>query len=246
MSSADWQAISDGATQAACPNGVIAAASIGGAPPGGEAFVYATNSAVNTPSVVALYTTITGFSPVTKGAAITGAIQRGVSGGATGYSAWLFAQLQGTASGYQAYMLGLADGGQGAHIVLQRAPLANGMADNAPGTASSGTLQRSTAVYAPGTWVHLQLEVVQNTNGDVVVNCYQNDLTGAGTVQSPVWVPIPGILQFIDDGVGANVSNTLAQNPTPPLSPGYVGFGSQSSQAARRCYFSHVSITAQT
>lgn len=247
MSSADWQELSDNATQAAIPHGVIATAAIGGGPSNGLApiqFCYAMNAAVNTPGVVGLYTTLSGFSPVPKGVDVRGAMQRGVSGGPSGYSAWLFAQLQGQSSGFGAYMLGLSDGGQAAHIVLQRAPLSTGMPDNAPGTANSGTLRRSTATYAPGTWVHLRLEVVLNTNGDVVVNCYINDLT-VNTVSSPVWTAIPGMSQFIDDAVGANLSNLLAQVPAPPLSPGFAGFGMQSSQAARRTYFSYMVIAAQ-
>lgn len=244
MAAADWTELSDNASQAAVPHGVIAAAAIGGGPPGSGTFVYAMNSAINSSSVVGLYTAVAGFSPVSKGCDIRGAIQRLPSGGPTGYSAWLFAQLQQNSSLYQAYMLGLADGGTAAHIVLQRAIPSGGMPDNAPGTANSGTLRRSTATFAPGTWVHLRLEVVLNTNGDVVVNCYQNDLT-ANPVSAPVWNPIPGMSQLIDDAVGANISNLLGQSPAPPLAPGFMGFGMQSSQSARRAAFSYVQTIAQ-
>jgi hypothetical protein len=247
MGATDWSELSDNALQANVPHGVINAAAIGGSPPGsGSSFVYAMNSAINSAAVVASYTTVSGFSPVAKGASISGAIQRCVSGGPSGWSVWLFAALQGGSSLFSAYALGLADGGTGAHIVLQRAPLSFGMADNAPGTANSGTLARGTATYPPGTWVQLMLEVVCNTNGDVVLNCYQNDLTVVdASVQTPTWAPVPGISQFIDDAVGANVSNLLAQNPQSPLAPGFVGWGMQSSQAARRAAISTVQIAAQ-
>ncbi len=246
MSSVDWAETSDCASQAAVPHGVVNAAAVGGGPPGGGSFVYAANSATNAPGAVMLYTAVTGFSPVTKGCDVRGALQRGVSGGATGYSAWLFAQLQGPSSLFGAYMLGLADGGSAAHLVLQRAAPAGGMPDNAPGTSSSGTLRRSAATYAPGTWVQLRLEVVLNTNGDVVVNCYQNDLTAVGaSVSTPTWVPVPGMDQLVDDAVGWNLSNLLARGPTAPLSPGFMGFGMQSSNAARRAAFSWLETVAQ-
>jgi hypothetical protein len=246
MGQADWTELSDNALQASIPHGVIAASAIGGGPPGGGTFVYAANSAVNSQGTVALYTAVSGFSPVTKGCDVRGALQRGLSGGPSGYSAFLFAQLQGTSSLFNAYMLGLADGGTAAHIILSKAPLSGGLVDAAPGTTASGTLARSTATYAPGTWVHLRLEVVLNTNGDVVLNCYQNDLTAAGaSVATPIWNSIPGISQIIDDAVGANLSNLLAQAPQNPLSPGFLGYGMQSTQSARRTYFSWIQTVAQ-
>ena len=95
--------------------------------------------------------------------------------------------------------------------------------------------------------MQLKLEVVLNTNGDVVVNAYQNDLTAPGaSVGIQLWTPIPGIPQFIDDAVGANLSNLLAQLPAAPLAPGRKGFGMRSQDSARRAFFAWLQATAQT
>jgi hypothetical protein len=199
------------------------------------------NSLTNTPGGVGLYATPqspnTNFNPLVKGGDIRGAVQRAVGGGVTDFSAFFFALLGGTAFTDEAYLLGLSDGDP-SHIELRKGTISSGLPDEAPNpTGPNKIIRRSTATIAVGTWVHLRLEAVVNTNGDVVLNCYQNDLV-ANAVTAPVWTTIPGMASFTDDALGI-ATGTL------PYTSGRIGFGGKFADVTRRCYFDHIEVLKQ-
>lgn len=237
MAAADWTAL----TGSLAGGDVARGASRGITPPsGGGTSAYVMNALTAAVGAVGLYATPqapnTNFNPLLKGCDIRAALQRGIANGNSGYSAFLFALAQGTAITDLAYMLGLADGDP-AHIVLRKGAMQQGLPDVAPGGVD-GVLRRSTTTYAPGTWLHLRLECAVNTNGDVVINCYRNDL-GANPVTAPVWAAIPGMTQYIDDLAGIN-SGSL------PFLGGRAGFGGQFAGVTRRVYVDHLELIKQT
>lgn len=239
MASNDWTLLTDSLNAPDVARGVTQGQA---PPPGGDDFVYAINSLSLVDGIVALYASPqppnTNFNPMTKGGEISGALQRGVGGGLTGMAAFLFMSHQTTDIGGSCYMLGLADGNP-AHIVLRKGIMQGGLPDSAANpTGADGVLRRSTASYAPGTWVHVRLEVVYNLSGDVVINCYQNDLA-ANDVDSPVWVAIPGMDPFIDDGTGINTGSL-------PLVGGRAGKGVRLTDNVRRCFFDYIVLARQT
>lgn len=237
MASADWQELTGSLSTSDIARGVTRGIT---RPNGGGNFIYAMNALTATPGAVGLYASPqspnTNFNPLLSGGDIRGAVQRGIANGVTGYSAWLFCGAQGTDITDKAYMLGLSDGNP-SHIELRKGAMQVGLPDEAPG-GTNVVLARGTVPVAPGTYVHLRLEVVNNLNGDVVLNCYQNDLV-ANDVASPAWVAVPGISQFIDDVTGVN-SGSL------PYLGGRAGFGGQFAGATRRAYFDHLEFIKQT
>lgn len=212
-------------------------------PNGGGSFVYGMASKVNTEGAVALYTNLTNFAPSAKGANITMAMKKGGGGGNSNHAPFIFACLQSTDVNAQAYMLGLSKDDP-SYIVLRKGTLITGIPDSAVGT--NGVLARSTASKAVDEWVHLRLEVVVNTSGDVVLNVYENDLS-VNAVTSPSWAAITGMSGFsggsaatatIDDALGVN-SGSL------PFTSGRHGFGAYFSDISRACYFDHLTLARQ-
>lgn len=207
-------------------------------PTGGGTFVYGFNSLTNVVGTAALYASPqapnTNFNPMTSGGEIAASVQRGTGGGVNGMAAFIFIGLQGTDVGDDCYMLGLADGDP-AHICLRKGAMSSGLPDVAPG-GPDGILRRSTISFAPGTWVHLRLEMVVNTNGDVVLNAYYNP---DGDVENPVWEAIPGISMYIDDALGVNTGSA-------PYVSGRAGFGCYLADSVRRCFFDHITLVKQT
>ena len=83
----------------------------------------------------------------------------------------------------------------------------------AAGLQGPGILARGDVTHEIGAaWLHLQLEVVANSNGDVVINVRQS----LATPTAPVWTSVPGIVQFVDDC-------TAVRTGSRPLSGGFVG-----------------------
>jgi hypothetical protein len=203
--------------------------------PGAGSNCFAFESQDNGTGVVALYFTMVGCNPTSMGAQISAALQRGPSAGLISFAPFVFCALTNPNAEGVAYILGLGDSDP-SHIVLRKGDLASGLPDLAPGT--QGVLARSTATYPAETWYHLQLEVVLNSNGEVVICCYANDLT-VNTVSSPVWLPIPGLASFIDDPLGVN-------SGSPPLTAGRMGIGFHSSDVARVGLIDYVVPLAQS
>jgi hypothetical protein len=238
MGSADWTLLTGILSSGDVARGVTSGPT---KPNGGGTFLYGFNSLTNTPGGVGLYATPqapnTNFNPLTKGGDIRGALSRGTGGGLTDFSAFLFLLLGGTALTDEAYMLGLSDGDP-SHIELRKGALSGGLPDEAPDPAGvNKIIRRSTEVVAVGAWVHLRLEAVVNTNGDVVLNCYKNDLA-ANAVTSPVWTAIPGMASFTDDALGIATGSL-------PYTAGRMGFGCTVADVTRRVYVDHVECLKQ-
>ncbi|NUO50667.1 MAG: hypothetical protein HOV80_17580 [Polyangiaceae bacterium] len=233
MSSANWTACTGVLGTNDCARGVTSGPT---KPNGGGTFLYAMNSITNTVGGLAFYTAQVSFAPMSSGCDISGAVKRGPSGGTTGFSAFLFVGLGGTALTDEGYMLGISDANPG-RIELRKGALSVGLPDEAPGGVNK-ILRRSTESVAIDVWTHLRLEQVVNANGDVILNCYKSDLV-ANAVTAPVWVAIPGMDPYTDDALG------IASGSFPKTS-GRAGFGGQFSDVTRRCYFDHLVVKRQT
>lgn len=238
MSYADWAFLTGVLSASDVARGVTSGPT---KPNGGGTFLYGFNSLTNTPGGVALYATPqppnTNFNPLVKGGDIRAALSRGVGGGLIDFSGFLFVLLGGTAITDKAYMLGLSDGDP-CHIELRKGALSGGLPDEAPDPAGvNKILRRSTGVVTVGSWVHLRLEAVWNTNGDVILNCYQNDLV-ANAVTAPVWTAIPGMASFTDDALGIATGSV-------PFVGGRIGFGCTVADITRRVYVDHVECAKQ-
>jgi hypothetical protein len=230
MAEADWSYLADGLDIATVDRGVTA-----GIPraPGGGDFLFAFNSLVATAGCVALYANLDGFAPTAKGGSMRGVVQRGPSGRPTGFSPFLFAGCQGNSVRDAAYLLGLSDDDPH-RITLRKGALSAGI----PATDGSGVLLRSAASFAQATWLHLRLDVIVNTNGDVVLNVLANDLARHPLGTAPDWQPVTGMASFIDDHLGIN-------SGTQPLISGRAGFGFSVRDVARRAYFDHIELFRQ-
>jgi hypothetical protein len=235
MAEADWVIVANSLDASAVKRGVTS----GIAPPnGGGSFVFGFNSLVNTPGAVALYATQSGFAPMAKGASMRAAVKRGAGGGPMNFSPFLFAGLSTNDVAGVAYLLGLDDNDPHA-IALVKGPLSGGVPSGAPGTTSgsSKVLAQGTETFLNNTWLHLRLDMIVNTNGDVILNCYRNDVT-ANPVTSPIWTPIPGCSTFTDDALQVN-------SGTAPLTSGYGGFGFQTKDITRRAFFDQLEVQKQ-
>jgi len=250
MSRSDW-AIMTGSTDGTGWGGttILRNATFGNPnpPPGGGNALFAFNSVEPIVGSVGVYTAVSGFNPLPKGGQITGVVQRGTSGGNTGFSVALVLGASGSNVGDKAYLLGLEDQTPG-RIVLAKGPVSGGIPNNnnQPATKILRTSQRT---VAQNEYVHLRMDMIVQDSGDVVIKCYENDLN-AHPLDNPgswVWVPIPfddgfsgefGDGEFIDDVVGVNSGSV-------PLTSGFAGFGFECSETARRAYVDHISIVAQ-
>ncbi len=238
MSESDWTLLTDDPGKPAVDRGVTTGEA---RPNGGDSFVFGFNSLVNDPSVVAQYTNQAGFAPTPalKGGSVRLAIKRGVSGGPTEFSGFIFMQLGGTNSEINAYMLGLSDNDPYT-IVLAKDKIANGTPDVAPNSKTQGgfgVLARSLATFAQDVWLHLRLDTIVNQNGDVLLQVFRNDLN-SNPVNAPDWVAEPGLETFIDDQLGVNTGSQ-------PLTSGRMGFGFESRDISRRIFVDHVESFAQ-
>ncbi len=240
MASADWTELTSSLTT----GDVLRGASAGFVPPsGGGSFVFGFNSVAATPGAVAQFTNLVDFAPMVKGGRVTGAVQRGISGGDINYSPFLFIGLQGVDISDSGYLLGLSD--ESPHfITLRKGAINGGIPASDPGT--DGVLAKGTLSHATGAWHHLRLDMVVNLNGDVVLLAFENDLD-TNTVAAPIWAEIPGMewtlapdtgRVFIDDTVGVN-------SGSQPYLDGRIGYGFQSSDVARRGYFDHITVSRQ-
>lgn len=231
MAQADWTELANSLSSASLARGVTS----GAVPPnGGGVFVYGFNSRNANAGAAGLFTNQLNFAPMAKGGTVRGAVQRGLSGGPLNFSPLLFIGLQGGDVSDLGYLLGLSDDDPH-HVVLVKGSFAAGIPAGDPG--SLGILRKSTAAFTPGTWQHLRMDMVYNTNGDVLLQVFRNDLT-ANPVTAPVWVAIPGMATFVDDALGVN-SGTL------PFTSGRAGFGFTTKDVSRRGYFDHLEVARQ-
>jgi hypothetical protein len=239
MASGDWAISSGSLATSSLKRGVSAGLA---KPNGGGTFAYGFNSIVNTTGCTVLYVDAASFTPAAKGGYISAAIQRAPSSGKTGFAPFLAICIGGTGVTDKAYILGLGDADP-SHIILRKGAMSDGVPDVVPGT--QGVIRQSTSTYAAETYYHLKLEAVVNLNGDVVINCYQSDLT-AHAVTSPTWTAITGMSQWIDDhlGVASQIAG-IAVGDSLPYTSGNMGFGMRVANIGRRALFDHVQPAAQ-
>ena len=230
MGQTDWSYLNDGLDIATVDRGVTAGVA---RPPGGGSFLFAFNSLAAVTGSVGLFANLASFAPMAKGGSIRGALQRGAGGGPTGFSPFLFLCCQGNSVNDSAYMLGLSDGDPH-RIVLRKGAVAVGL----PDADGAGVLLKSAASFAQGTWLHLRLDVIVNTNGDVVLKVLQNDLSAHALGTTPDWQPVSGMVEFIDDHLGIN-------SGSQPLTSGRGGFGFAVKDVTRRSYFDHLELLRQ-
>lgn len=239
MAETDWGIATGSLATSSLKRGVSGGLPV---PSGGGSFAYGFNSVINTTGCTVLYANVSGFTPAPKGGHISAAIQRAPSTGKTGFAPFIAICIGGTGVADKAYMLGPADGDP-FHFVLRKGAMSDGLPDVAPGT--QGVLRRSTASYAAETYYHLKLEAAVNDNGDVWLNCYQNDLT-LHSVASPVWTAINGMTAFCDDLAGINSGNAgLTGSDIFPYTSGYMGYGMRVANIGRRAYFDRIVPVAQ-
>ena len=242
MAEADWTYLSGGLSASEVKRGATAGIAV---PSGGGVFTFGMNSVEIVDGVVALHTNQVNFVPMAKGGSVRGAVKRGVSGAATGFAPFLFIGLGGTGVSDSAYLLGLADGDPH-RIALRKGALSGGLPDNAVDPdASPNILMRSSDTYDNDTWLHLRLDMIVQGTGDVILQCFQNDLD-SNTVSSPTWQTIPGmegpqsptVDGFIDDALGVNTGSA-------PYTSGRAGFGAKLEDVTRRVFFDHLEIARQ-
>lgn len=234
MASADWSFLNDGLDATNVDRGVTTGVA---RPNGGGSFVYGFNSLTPSVGAVGLFTNLVSFAPMAKGARIHGCVKRLPSGGPIGFAPFFFLGLQGPSVNDQGYLLGLADGDP-YHLVLKKgAPIA-GLDDLAPDPGSNGVLLRSTATFDPDTWHHLRLDMIVNLNGDVLLQCFSNDLAAHAIGTAPTWVPIPGMEEFIDDALQINSGSA-------PLTSGRGGFAFKTEDVTRRAAFDQIELFRQ-
>lgn len=243
MSSSQWSLVSDALSSSSCAFNPVTSGVV--ALPNGNVGSFASgfHSITNDVGVVAYYSTQSGFAPTSKQGLISAAMQKGLGAGNDKHSPFLFAGLGGTASTNFAYMLGL-DESATPRIVLRKGQLSTGLPAVAPN--SQGILRRSSSVIALATWIHLKLDVILQPGGDVLIQCFQNDVVANG-IASPVWESIDGISDFTDDAGGINSALAgITGSDSAPLTSGRMGFGTRVADANRNSYFARIAPEKQT
>ena len=246
MSEADWTTCADSLATGTLKDGVTA----GIVPPsGGGSFVHGFNSLALVTGARARFTNQVDFAPMALGGSIRGVIQRGPSGGATGFSPFLFIGAQGSSVNDLAYLIGLSDA-EPSKIVLKKGAISAGVPDAAPDPAANGILLRSTRDVAIGEWVHIRLDMIVNTNGDVILPVFENDLGTNPLGTAPDWQPVAGMegpLSDAENPIDGFIDDALAvASGSAPLTSGRAGFGMHVSDVTRRGYFDHIEVLRQT
>lgn len=231
---ADWTFMTSGLDAGTVKRGVTSGVA---RPNGGGNFVFGFNSLSAATGAVSLYSAQSNFAPMAKGGSVRGAVQRGPGGGPTNFSPFLYICASTNDVSGTAYLLGLDDDDPHS-IVLVKGQIQGGVPSVSPGTL--GVLAKGTESFQNGTWLHLRLDAIVNPNGDVILNCFRNDLT-ANPVTAPVWSPVAGIGSagvYVDDALGVNTG-------TAPLTSGYCGFGFVTKDVTRRSYFDQLEVQRQ-
>lgn len=232
MAQSDFDLLQDSAAIASINRAVTAGTDT---PNGGGTFSLGFASKTNDPVSSGYHLNQVGFNPCALGCSIRFATKRGLGG--TEFAAFGYVALTGNSVNDTAYIIGLADD-EPSNIVLRKGILANSLPNNAAGDpVTLGTLRRSVDQYVADTWIHIRLDVIVNGNGDIVLNCFQNDLD-TNPVSAPVWSAISGMGQFIDDVLEVNTGS-------PPLTGGRVGVAFASEASSRRGYFDYLEVIRQ-
>jgi hypothetical protein len=231
MAESDWTIATDGLAQATLDRGVTNGVA---RPNGGGNFLYGFNSLAVATGATALFANQANFAPSAKGGSVRAAIKRGISGGPIGFSPFLIVGMQGPSVQDNAYLLGLSDDDPH-RIVLRKGLVELGVPADPVGTG--GMLKVSTGTFTNDTWLHIRIDMISNTNGDVLLQAFESDLT-TNPVTAPVWTPVVGVENFVDDALGVNSGSA-------PFGGGRFGFGMQISDVTRRGYLDHIEVFRQ-
>lgn len=223
MGQADWHELGGALAAGDLRRGVVFGSGSFTPPNGGGSFVFGYNTLSQTPGAHGMYVNLTGFIPTgdglpppSGGGIVRGAVKRVASPGAVGMSPALFFCAQGSPPTVNdsAYLLGLSDADP-YEIVLAKAPIVSGLVEAEENVT---ILRRSSAQYNLGDdlWHHLELEVIVEPNGDVLLKVQASNLA-LHPVTAPSFAPIPGMDDFIDD-------NLYVATGSAPLWGGYCGF----------------------
>lgn len=248
MAESDWTLMSDALDTASVKRGVTSGL-VKPASAISNSFVYGFNSVAAVTGCVARFANQVNFAPMAEGGSIRAAMKRLPSGGPTGFSPFIFLGAQGLSVNDSGYLLGLSDGDP-SRIVLKKGTIATGVPDAAPDPTNNGILLRSTGEVEEDEWRHLRLDMIVNTNGDVLLQVFENDLSAQGIGDPPSWVEIPGmegplsddaapIDGFIDDALSIATGSA-------PYTSGRGGFGFACSDVTRRVAFDHIEVIRQT
>lgn len=248
MAESDWTIMNDGLDVASVARGVTSGL-VKPASAIANTFIYGFNSLAAVTGCVGLFANQVSFAPMAEGGSIRAAIKRLPSGGPTGFSPFIFLGAQGPSVNDSGYLLGLSDGSP-SRIVLKKGTIATGVPDAAPDPTSNGILMRSTGEVEEDEWRHLRLDMIVNTNGDVLLQVFENDLASQGIGDPPVWAQIPGmegplaadaapIDGFIDDALSIATGSA-------PFTSGRGGIGFACSDVTRRAAFDHIEVIRQT
>ena len=208
MGSADWSDFNNQLSSASVIHKSTLALYTAAAVPEGD-FVHGFRSLVaNAPGFSGMYCNKANFGPMAKGGVLRASMRKHTSH--PNLSPMLFfVNSNNIANAPQGYMLGLSRGAVPA-LQLSKGALTSGL-----NPASGQYLRQSAAPASVGTWYDLQLELVWNPQGDLVINVKKN----TGTLAVPIWSDVVGLERYIDDNLGA-LSTTL-----PIAPPFYAGFG---------------------
>lgn len=234
MSSADWTVLGNSLS-----TGILARAASSGftVPNGGGTNVYAMNSFDGTViGAAGLYTDLPNFNPTADGASVRCCIKRLSGAGTTGWSPFAFVLAGGTDVDDNAYIIGLEDRDPYRIVVVKGSMIAG-----VPEALAGAYLRRSSSEYqiSEDLWHHVRLDALVQPGGDVYLQVFENDLL-TNPCTAPVWQPITGMAQFIDDAAGIN-SGSL------PYTSGYGGYAMAVQEAiTRRSLFDHFQLIRQT
>ncbi len=242
MAESDWTVVANSLGT----GDVLRGSTAGQTPPSeGGLFTHGFKSITSNAGAVALFTNQATFAPMTSGGRISGALKRGPSTGNIGWSHFLYMSLQSDDVGAVCYMLGLSDASP-SKIILRKGIMSEGFPAETIDPTVNGVLAIGAASIAEDTWIHLRLDAVENTNGDVSLSVFQNDIDANGVDTNPVFLPITGMdsvspgsgAAFIDDVLGVNTGSL-------PLIGGRAGFGFEVSDTDRAAFFDHIEIARQ-
>lgn len=207
-------------------------------PSGGGSFVHGFRSITTTTGVAGYYYNSASFAPITgskKGGSIRAAMKR--YSATLGYAPFI-GLIQGNNPNSPGYLLGLNDAAT-YKVVLNKTTPGAGLA------ASGSTMLRASADSytavgdAATTWFQLRLDVLVNPHGEVILNCYQNDLS-LYSVASPTWTAIDGMSSYTDDSLG------ILSGSLPYLDSFYAVFGFYTNNSAGCvALFDYVEVSRQ-
>jgi len=234
MAETDWTELSGSLAQAV----IVRGATTGDDKPnGGGNFVFGFNSLAIDEGAAGLYVNKDKFNPLKNdalaptGGSIRGAIKRRTSGGTPqiNFAPMFFINLQGNATNETGYLLGLEDSDPHRIVLRKGSPIG--------GMSQTNALRISDESFQPNTWLHLRLDSIFNSNGDVILKVFRNDLT-VNSVTNPSWQTVPGMDDVVDDVLGVNSGSI-------PLSGGFVGFAFFSKDLQKRGSFDQIETLRQ-